>query len=99
MHDLEQAMGSVGLLDYSARLARYLQFSIQFLLVGVCIPMILCTGIMVRIWQHLECPGVIMSVYTCHVVPPTRYPTDLYICLHIHNSMSLSLVYKYRFSM
>ena len=61
--------------------------------------MILCTGIMVRIWQHLECPGVIMSVYTCHVVPPTRYPTDLYICLHIHNSMSLSLVYKYRFSM
>ena len=62
MHDLEQAMGSVGLLDYSARLARYLQFSIQFLLVGVCIPMIVYTRIMVRIWLHLPCPGVILRV-------------------------------------
>ena len=74
MHDLEQAMGSVGLVDSSARLARYPQFSIQFLLVGVCIPMILCTGIMVRIWQHLECPGVIMSVYTYHVMLLPDWP-------------------------
>ena len=74
MHNHEQAMGSVGLLDYSARLDRYLQFSLQFLLVGVCIPMILCTGIMVRIWQHLECPGVIMSVYTYHVMLLPDWP-------------------------
>ena len=54
-----QAMGSVGLVDnYHV----CLQFSLHFLLVGVCIPMIVYTRIMVRIWLHLPCPGVILRV-------------------------------------
>ena len=52
-----QAMGSVGLVDnYHV----CLQFSLHFLLVGVCIPMIVYTRIMVIIWRYLELRNILL---------------------------------------